>query len=141
MSFARTGILVLSLVILAACAHRVPPLSRTDSLCKDASFPIYFERGSDQLTAAAVEVIKSMGAQYSVCKMASEVVGLADAGGAGEAAKVELTRHRAFSVARALTAAGLPTPVTEVGAGTGSVRGRALPLSGRAEIILHVTSR
>lgn len=136
-------------LLLAACANggllgaRTPVLDRGEQPCKDTSFPIYFDKGSDQLSADAHALIQTIGGRVKTCKVRSaEVVGLADAGGATDRGNADLARRRADSVARALAEAGLPIPAKEVtsagASGAVTPGGKAEPLRRRTEVILHV---
>ena len=120
----------------------VPAFERAEQPCKDSSFPIYFDKGSDQLTADARQLVNAMGSRMKACKVkGAEVVGLADAGGPAERS-VELSRRRADSVAKALAEAGLPAPKMDIEAsgasGALTPAGRPEPLRRRTEVILHV---
>lgn len=137
-------------LLLCACAGggvtslRAPAFQRAEEPCKDTSFPIYFDRGSDQLTADAHALILTIGGRVKACTVRSaEVVGLAEAGGGSDRTDADLSRRRADSVARALSDAGLPIPKTEVTAegasGATTPGGRAEPLRRRTEVILHVS--
>ena len=139
---------VLAPVALSACAggglmgHRTPVFDRAEQPCKDTSFPIYFDKGSDQLTAEARALVQTIGGRVKGCTVRSaEVVGLADAGGGADRGNADLSRRRADSVARALSDSGLPIPVKEASAGTSGATtpgGAAEPLRRRTEVILHV---
>ena len=136
--------------MLAGCAGGFhfggpPPLRATENACHDTNFPIYFDRGSDQLTADARTLISAVGMQVKACRvMSAEVVGLAAAGGSSEKASLELSRKRADVVGRALSDAALPVPkidlLAEGASGAVNSRGKPEPLRRRTEVILHVTN-
>jgi len=111
-------------------------------VCTDTPFTIYFERGSDQLTATARQAIAYAAAQVKGCKLGEvEVLGLSGAEGQ-QPQNLELARRRANVVAQALTGAGLPSPVYDVQAlGTlGSrYRGRTVPVSHKTEVVIHAS--
>ena len=122
-----------------------PPLKVTENACHDTNFPIYFDRGSDQLTAEARALISAVGGQMKSCKVASaEVVGLTGAGGPSEQASLELSKRRADVVGRALAQAALPVPkidlLAEGASGAVTPRGKPEPLRRRTEVILRVSS-
>jgi outer membrane protein OmpA-like peptidoglycan-associated protein len=107
-------------VTLAGCAPVQKFRSRAQMerapACTDFEFPVYFASGSEQMPAAALQVIRAHAAQVKACKVASvTVTGLADAEGSAQA-NMELSRRRAASVASALAASGYPTPTFAVGA-------------------------
>lgn len=148
-SFKPTAAALLVPVLLAGCAGGFhlggpPPLRATENACHDTNFPIYFDRGSDQLTADARTLISAVGVQMKACRVASaEVVGLAGAGGPTEQASLELSRRRADVVGRALADAALPVPkidlLAEGASGAVTPRGRPEPLRRRTEVIIHVS--
>jgi peptidoglycan-associated lipoprotein len=132
---------------LQACAHQPTPkpfsLVRTEppppQFCADLSFPIYFATASPALTPTAVAVIADTAARLKGCVVgAPEVFGLADAAGTTRANQ-DLSRRRAQSVARALTAAGLPPPNVQALGQAGAVTpsGDPEPLRRRAEVIIR----
>ena len=137
--------------LVSACAEGgmgmgmgIPTFNRNEQPCKDTSFPIYFDNGSDQLSADARQLIQTIGGRVKSCSVRSaEVVGLADAGGGADRGNADLSRRRADSVARALASAGLPIPKTEVTAegasGAVTPRGNVEPLRRRTEVILHIS--
>lgn len=120
-----------------------PPLVAS-TRCADVSFPVYFEEGSDQLTAAARQVIAARSRQAQGCRiMSAEVLGLADAPGA-PAANLQLSQRRASVVAQALAAAGLPAPTFDIRAAGDATaltpNGRRRPLNRKAEVRLHAAA-
>jgi outer membrane protein OmpA-like peptidoglycan-associated protein len=129
---------------LGACADMgarfsAPAFDRVGPACRDASFPIYFEDGSDQLTEEARAVISSYGFRLRTCHVrASEVAGLELAAAPAGQGGADLVQRRGEAVGRALVEAGLPAPNVEVIAverGGSPVRP---PLRRRAEVILRV---
>ena len=145
---------LLILVALAACTETprkaqpgrpaAPPSALAPPpVCMDMSFPVYFANASQALTPAAQGVIADAGARLKGCAFkGAEIVGLADASGSS-AANLALSRRRAQAVARAMTAAGLPTPPTAVQAfgETGAVTpwGDPEPLRRRVEVIVRAS--
>ncbi len=143
---AHSATVICTALAIAACAS--PPLSRKAAIppvaassCADFSFPIYFDKGSDQLTASARAVLLAGAQSLKACKVARiEVLGLADADGPAHRNLV-LSRQRATTVAHALEGTGLPTPVFDIEAiGEAGARagGRAEPLRRRTEVIVHI---
>ena len=115
----------------------------TPPACTDFTFPIYFASGSDQVPAAALQVIRQNAAQVKACKVAQvAVTGLADAEGSAER-NLELSRRRAATVAKALAAAGYPAPTFDVAAGgeagAATAAGTA-PLRRRTEVSVKFAS-
>jgi len=132
---------------LAGCAqNRAPPPAAHVAAAADCvafSFPIYFETNSDQLTAAARQVLGDAVERVRGCTFGRiDVVGLADASG-GARVNLALSRRRADTVAKALAAGGLPRPefdidaVGEVGAVTPS--GDPEPLRRRTEVVIRAS--
>ena len=115
------------------------------SRCADESFPIYFARGSAELTEPAKLVIGSASNRIAGCRItAVDVRGIAAPDAPGVVADTSLTQSRADNVARALAAAGLPSPAFDVQL-SGSTRpssrpNRREPLARRTEVILHATA-
>ncbi|HEX8570324.1 MAG TPA: OmpA family protein, partial [Caulobacteraceae bacterium] len=113
-------------------------------VCTDFDFPIYFASGSDQVPAAAMQVIRQHAGQVRACKVATvNVTGLSDAEGSAEV-NMELSKRRATAVARALAANGYPAPAFEVAAG--GERGAATatgttPLRRRTEVSVKFAQR
>lgn len=112
------------------------------SRCADESFPIYFARGSAELTDPARTVIASASNRIAGCRVtAVDVRGIALPDEAGAAADTGLTQNRADNVARALAAAGLPAPAFDVqiaGSSRPPMRpNRREPLARRTEVVLH----
>lgn len=139
--------LLLSGVAAGACAEMSLPRSASgptaaSGRCGDESFPIYFARGSAELSEPARRVIGSASNRVAGCRITAvdvRGIGLPDAPGAS--ANAALTQSRADNVARALAAAGLPSPAFDVQI-AGSARAptranRSEPLSRRTEVVLH----
>ncbi len=132
-------------LIAAGCAtepmRKTPASVAVVSGCADFSYPIYFEKGSDQLTAAARAVVDSSVKQVHGCKVTKvEVLGLADADG-GKQRNLELSRRRASNVAKALAGEGMPTPAFDIDAigelGARALDGKPEPLRRRTEVVIH----
>ena len=132
--------------LLAGCESAPPrsapsPLARAAPVCADFSFPIYFEKSSDQLTAQARQVVDASVQQVRGCKVTKiEVLGLADADGP-RLRNLALSRRRADHVAKALAGDGLPAPVFDVEAigetGATGPDGKPEPLRRRTEVVIH----
>ena len=138
--------LVLGPAMLAACASAPKPVATPQGpavACADFSFPIYFEKGSDQLTEAAKLEITYAAARVKGCKLGSVgVVGLADADGAAKRNLV-LSRQRANAVAKALAASNLPAPKFDVQAlgetGATTPGGDPEPLRRKTEVVIRAS--
>jgi outer membrane protein OmpA-like peptidoglycan-associated protein len=131
---------------LDACNTTPKPIAALapPPLCGDFNFPIYFEKGSDQLTAQAQQELTFAAGRVKGCKLGQiEVLGLADADGAAHRNLV-LSRERATVVAKALAAAGLPTPTFDIEAlgesGSVTPSGEPEPLRRRAEVVIHAST-
>lgn len=110
--------------------------------CADLDFPVYFETGSDRLTAPARQVLAAAAGRMHGCRVTSgEIVGLA-AASAPSATADDLSRHRARAVADALTAEGVPAPALDLRAdgrdGARSAGGHAAPMRHAAQVFLHL---
>lgn len=131
---------------LSACANMGPQRQVAGSApraCADVSFPVYFEKGEDQLTSPARQEIVYAASQVRGCRLGEvEVLGLADADGP-EARNLELSKRRAAVVARALATAGLPAPVFDIEAlgklGSRTRSGVPAPLHRRTEVVIHAS--
>ena len=134
---------------LAACAshHPAKPAASAPAsvaqVCTDFSFPIYFETGSDRLTAAARQVVSDATRRVRGCVFGRiDVVGLADADGAASR-NLALSRQRAASVAAALAAGGLPRPSFDIEAlgqnGALTEDGGPEPLRRRTEVVIRAS--
>jgi len=137
-------------LMAAACAETPAPKPtpvaavKLPPACADFSFPIYFEKGSDQLTTAARAVIDTGVQQTRGCKVSKiEVLGLADADGP-RLRNLELSRRRADAVAKALAGEGLPAPVFDIEAigeaGARAPDGKPEPLRRRTEVVIHASA-
>ena len=133
-------------LVAAACASTEPKVTRDQivmaSTCQDTTFPIYFEKGSTALTAAASQLLKEGAAQAQACTVKEVLVlGLADADGPANR-NMALSRQRATSVASALAAQGLPAPAfdLEAAGSSGAVTpaGTPEPLRRRAEVVIRL---
>lgn len=113
------------------------------SPCTDMTFPIYFEKGSAELTQPARALLGETASGARRCTVSEVLVlGLADADGA-ENRNLELSRRRAERVASALAAEGLPAPSFDLEAageaGALTPGGRPEPLRRRAEVVIRLT--
>jgi len=120
-------------------------LVRSDSLCVDSQFTVYFNEGSNRLTRPAVQMISETGSALKGCAVShARVVGLADATGTPEANRT-LSQRRAAAVADALRRQGIPSPQFELAAagedGAMTADGREAPVRRRAEVFLTVTPK
>jgi outer membrane protein OmpA-like peptidoglycan-associated protein len=119
-----------------------PPLAPPAGPCTAASFPIYFETGSAQLTAPAREALAGSLRMLGGCKASRvQVLGLADADG-GAQRNLALSQQRARVVAAAVAAAGLPAAEFDLEglgeAGARTPQRRAEPLRRRAEVFISI---
>jgi peptidoglycan-associated lipoprotein len=124
-----------------AGAQAGPPPPRV--VCADLNFTIYFEKGSDQLTAPARQEITYAAARVKGCRLgAVEVLGLADADGAAHRNLV-LSRRRAVVVAEALANDGLPAPSFDIEAigksGATTEEGEPEPLRRKTEVVIRAS--
>ncbi len=136
-----------AILTLADCTHapsRPPPLSVTPApTCADFNYPIYFEKGSDELTSQAKLVLASGMKEVRGCTVSKvEVLGLADVDGPANR-NLALSRRRAANVAKALEGFGLPAPVFDIEAlgetGARAPGGSPEPLRRRTEVVIHVS--
>ncbi len=121
-----------------------PGRAAVSGRCADESFPIYFARGSAELTEPARTVIASASSRIAGCRItAVDVRGISLPDEAGARADAAITQSRADNVARALAAAGLPAPAFDVqiaGSSRPPMRpNRREPLARRTEVVLHAT--
>lgn len=141
-----TGMTLGAIALLTGCESAPPrpvppPAARAAPVCIDFSFQIYFEKGSDQLTGPARQVLDASVQQVRGCKVTRiEVLGLADADGP-RLQNLELSRRRADHVAKALAGDGLPTPTFDIEAigerGATGPDGKPEPLRRRTEAVIH----
>jgi len=135
---------VLGAAMLSACSTISKPVAGPIAppvVCADFNFPIYFEKGSNQLTEAARQEITYAAARIKGCKLgAVDVLGLADADGRAHRNLV-LSHQRAVVVAEALTAYGLPAPSFDIEAlgksGAVTPGGEPEPLRRRTEVVIR----
>jgi len=149
--FCAGGLVVSSLLmsgsILAGCSTTPKPvagLAAPSMACSDFNFPIYFEKGSDQLTSPAMQTIAYSASRVKGCVIGHiDVLGLADADGPAHRNLV-LSRKRADVVAGALAKAGLPSPKFDIEAlgesGAVTPSGEPEPLRRRTEVVIHASS-
>jgi outer membrane protein OmpA-like peptidoglycan-associated protein len=114
------------------------------SPCTAKRFEVYFADSEARLTESARQAIGMTAAQLQGCDIRTvQVIGLADARG-GAAANQALSERRAQAVTEALTAAGWPVPVFEVGAagdaGT-TTDGVNEPMRRRTEVLIDAAPR
>jgi len=129
--------------VKAVAARPGGPLAPAVS-CVDFSFSVYFETASQDLTPAAQQEIAYAAARVKGCRLTSvAVVGLSDADGPARL-NLELSRARAGVVARALTAAGLPSSklfVEGLGeAGAVAPGGDPEPLRRRVDVLIRASA-
>lgn len=140
--------LVATAASLAACSSFDNPFAPdplTAEVCRATTLPIYFEEGSDQLTAPARELIATTAVAMRRCRVGEvQVLGLADASGAA-ATNMDLSARRARTAAEALIAGGLPAPSFALQAlgETGATVGGPVeePVRRRAEITIAAEPR
>ncbi len=133
--------------VLAACSTTPKPVAVGATpppvVCADFNFPIYFQKGSDQLDPDARKEITYAAARVKGCKLGvMEVLGLADADGPAHRNLV-LSRKRAMVVAEALAADGLPAPTFDIEAigeaGAKTPGGEPEPLRRRTEVVIRAS--
>jgi outer membrane protein OmpA-like peptidoglycan-associated protein len=147
-SHAVWGVLA-SALIAASCSTTPKPAllagpASPPVACVDLNFPIYFEKGSDQLTGPARQEITYAAARVKGCKLGTvEVLGLADADGATRRNLV-LSRQRAMVVAEALANDGLPAPTFDIEAigksGARTEAGEPEPLRRKTEVVIRASA-
>ncbi len=140
-----TGLCLIAAACATAPTKRVAPARMAPLACADFSFPIYFDKGSDQLTVPAQAVLNNSVMQAKGCAISKvEVLGLADADGPTNR-NLALSHRRAARVASALVAFGLPTPVFDIEAigeaGAKAADGAPEPLRRRTEVVIHAASK
>ncbi len=138
-----SGLLAVSCATPSKPIHLANP-SPPPVVCVDLNFPIYFEKGSDQLTLPARQEMTYAAARVKGCTLgAVEVLGLADADGAARRNLV-LSRRRAVVVAEALAADGLPAPTFDIEAigksGATTEGGEPEPLRRKTEVVIRASS-
>jgi outer membrane protein OmpA-like peptidoglycan-associated protein len=135
--------------VLTACSTGPDRLAPTAPVaprqCGSVSFPIYFDKNADHLTASASAVLASGAAQVKGCVVSRvEVLGLADADGPTNH-NLALSRRRADRVAEALAGLGLPAPVFDTeaigAAGARAIDGKPEPLRRRTEVVIHAAPK
>ena len=134
--------------LLTACSTTRQPVAVASPaapiLCADFNFPIYFQKGSDQLDPEARREITYAASRVKGCKLGvMEVLGLADADGPAHRNLV-LSRKRALVVAEALAADGLPAPRFDIEAlgesGAKTPGGEPEPLRRRTEVVIRASA-
>jgi len=129
---------------LSGCALGPSPNTVTAKTCATARFPIYFARGSDELSDQAHEAIRAGADLVRSCQVREvDVFGLASADGTA-AVDLDLSKRRAANVAQALAAAGLPAPLFDVeGLGASTARtatGRPAMFQRKTLVVIEVAS-
>lgn len=145
------SIVVLGLTAAAVAGCAAPGFkNRSDlvvepSACTAKRFEVYFADSEARLTEPARRAIGLTAAQLQGCEIRRvQVLGLADARG-GAPANLSLSERRAVAVAEALTAAGWPAPVFDVGAagdaGAVTEGGVREPMRRRTEVLVDAVPR
>lgn len=133
------GAILMGAAALAGCAQRSLPAAipvsavAATNLCVGTTIPIYFEEGSDRLTAPALQALSSATQPLQQCRI-REVVVVGLTQGDPTPANQQLSENRALQVTRALAAQGMPAPRVEAFAG--AAPGSAEPMQRRTEIIV-----
>lgn len=120
-----------------------PPVSAAGTPCQDVNFPIYFAKGSDELTDPARQAIAAGQSQARGCTIREvDVFGLADMDGPADR-NLALSHRRATVVAQALAAAGLPRPLFDVQglgeSGARTAKGAPALLQRKAVVVIRVS--
>jgi OOP family OmpA-OmpF porin len=129
---------------LAGCAMGPKPVPVVASSCASARFPIYFAKGSDDLSDQARAAIRAGADLVRTCQVREvDIFGLTDADGPASV-DLALSKRRAANVAQALAAAGLPQPLFDVeGLGASTARtatGRPAMLQRKTLVVIQVAS-
>jgi outer membrane protein OmpA-like peptidoglycan-associated protein len=129
---------------LSGCALGPKPSTAVVSTCATARFPIYFAKGSDELSDQARAAIRAGADLVRTCKVQEvDVFGLTGADGTA-AVDLDLSKRRAANVAQALAAAGLPAPLFDVeGLGASTERtaaGRPAMFQRKTLVVIQVAS-
>jgi len=132
------------LACLSGCALGPKPKTAIVSTCATARFPIYFAKGSDELSDQAREAIRAGADLVRTCKVSEvDIFGLTSADGPA-AVDLALSKRRAANVAQALAAAGLPEPLFDVeglGASTArTAKGAPAMLQRKTLVVIQVAS-
>jgi outer membrane protein OmpA-like peptidoglycan-associated protein len=143
-SFATASAAVLAIGTLPGCALGPEPKTTLVSTCATARFPIYFAKGSDELSDQARAAIRAGADLVRTCQVREvDIFGLAEADGPA-AVDLDLSKRRAANVAQALQAAGLPEPLFDVkGLGASTARtatGRPEMLQRKTLVVIQVAS-
>ncbi|MDO8799277.1 OmpA family protein [Phenylobacterium sp.] len=117
---------------------------KREASCADVTVDIYFEPDSAEVTREGRAVLRAAADQAKGCQVDKVLVlGLADAAGA-PAANLELSKQRATSVTKALTATGLPAGEIDLAAagqsGSVTASGDNRPLRRRADVTLKLST-
>ncbi len=127
---------------LSGCAIGPKPKTALVSTCAPARFPIYFAKGSDELSDQARDAIRAGADLVRTCRVREvDIFGLAEADGPASV-DLALSKRRAANVAQALAAAGLPEPLFDVeglGASTAlTAKGRPAMLQRKTLVVIQV---
>jgi outer membrane protein OmpA-like peptidoglycan-associated protein len=130
---------------LSGCALGPKPKTALVSTCAPTRFPIYFAKGSDELSDQARAAIRAGADLVRTCKVSEvDIFGLASADGLA-AVDLDLSKRRAANVAQALAAAGLPEPLFDVeglGASTArTAKGRPAMFQRKTLVVIQVASQ
>ena len=137
---------ILAGAALAACASTPLTPSASASLtrapCADVSFPIYFAKGSDQLSDPARQAIQAGHAQVRACQVREvDVFGLTSMDGPADQS-LQLSQRRAAVVAQALADSGLPRPLFDVqglgASGARTAKGAPAMLQRKTMVVIRV---
>jgi len=142
-TFATASAAILAIATLPGCAMGPKP-SALVSTCATARFPIYFAKGSDELSDQARQAIRAGADLVRTCQVREvDIFGLTGADGSA-AVDLDLSKRRAANVAQALEAAGLPEPLFDVkGLGASTARtatGRPEMLQRKTLVVIQVAS-
>jgi len=142
--FAAASAAIMALGTMSGCALGPKPHVAAVKTCTPARFPIYFAKGSDELSDQARDAIRAGADLVRSCKVTEvDVFGVAGADGS-TAVDLDLSKRRAANVAQALEAAGLPEPLFDVeGLGASTARtatGRPAMFQRKTLVVIQVAS-
>lgn len=117
-----------------------PTVQAAPGRCADDSTPVYFERGSAELSRASVQVLRAAVERARACRVDGvTLVGRGDAAGPGRGDTV-LARSRAETVAAALVDGGVPRSAVEVVVKPAEAQPRRV-LERRVTVHMHLSPR